>query len=402
MTIYTSVTSNKLPSEVFCPTSKSYANRSLIIAALKTQEIELRDIPEAKDVIDLIDILKNLNVEIEKKDTSLRIINSFPECETLSEEAIVLPGSEGGTTIRFILPLLALGSNEYHLPMEGRLSKRPLNPLLKGLEQLGAAIDVKGSIIKIKGPITLPDSISVDCSETTQFASAMKLLTTKKLFKVELENFIFSKKYIQMTEFVLAELQDKDTFTIPPDFSSLGYLLAYSALNQKLLVKNVLESDQYQADSKMIEVLDKIGTSFNFTPCGLEIEFRNKKLNAFDIDGAQCIDLVPTLIFLASFCKGTSQISNVKFLKDKESDRLTEMRKLLNIFGITYNYSSEKDILSVYGLENVQNREGLKIETANDHRIVMVATLFLKMFGGGEVAPKMAVSKSFPQFFRLF
>ena len=118
------------------------------------------------------------------------------------------------------------------------------------------------------------------------------------------------------------------------------------------------------------------------------------------MDGSQCIDLVPTLMLLASFIPFESTIRNIKTLEHKESNRLDEMRKILDKVGVSYSYSSKKDEMLLIGEKKYSNL--VEIKTADDHRMIMVAALFLKLLGGGALTPHTGVKKSFKDFFNVF
>lgn len=401
---YTTLTSSSLETPIHCPTSKSYANRSLIIGALKQTKMTFRDLPDAQDVVDLIKILKQINVEMNQEGSSLSLETSFPECELEANSPILLSGSEGGTTIRFILPLLALGQNEYHLPLLGRMGERPLEELCELLRSLGAFVNLEKKLVKIRGPIKIPHQIKIDCSKTTQFATALLNLKAKYDFKIDYLNLNSSKKYIEMSEYLVKLLENKNEFSIPPDFSSLGYILAYSFFNQDMFIENVNCVDPFQADSFLIEILEQMGAKLSFENDGLKICQTSERPSGFSVDGSSCIDLVPTLMFIAAFCCSKSTISNVRFLEHKECNRLLEMKEILTKFKVRFEYDETGDIFTILPYQKNQEKllRGLKVLTANDHRMVMVTSLFLKQHGGGAVAPMESVFKSFPNFFTLF
>ena len=91
----------------------------------------------------------------------------------------------------------------------------------------------------------------------------------------------------------------------------------------------------------------------------------------------------------------------LKSLRHKESDRVFEIERLFNAFGIDYSYSNALDKLVIHG-EKISKellRKFLKHDPPEDHRMVMVSYLFMKMNNGGEVANASHVKKSFPNFF---
>ena len=58
------LTSANLTDSVTCPTSKSYAARALIIAALSEESVTLTQLPIANDTKDLIQNLKAIGLDI--------------------------------------------------------------------------------------------------------------------------------------------------------------------------------------------------------------------------------------------------------------------------------------------------------------------------------------------------
>lgn len=398
------ITSSKLPEVVECPTSKSAANRALIIGSLLTDSIKVEDLPLADDVQDLLIILEEIGIQLKfsSTKTSVKIENSFPECEKISSKPVELSGSEGGTTIRFLIPFLALGKNEYRIPLKGKLAKRPFNEILNLIKSLGGECHIQDGILTIKGGIKLPDKIKIDCSETTQFYSAFGLLRARFKFDLIGENLSFSQKYISLTSLVVKEIKDKKEYQVPVDFSSLGYFIAYGVINQSLRISNVKKLDHSQADTKFFDILKNLDIEFNLNSNdGLYI-YKTKNFQGFKLDCSECIDLVPTLAYLASFAKSESNFFQVSPLRYKECDRLDEIIKLLTFFGIKVEYFPKKDLLRVFPDMGKSQLNQYDLVTENDHRMVMVGSLFLKSLGGGSISPREAVTKSFPQFFKYF
>ncbi len=396
------ITSSSIQETQICPTSKSYANRLLVLGALKTEPFKIFNLPESQDVKDMIQVLKKIGLNIVENSNHLIIKNSFPECEVLSVDSILLPGSEGGTTIRFLLPLLALGANCYELPLKGLMAKRPMENLLENLENNGAFTHQKEESIQVRGPLRNHCHFKIDCSKTTQFASALLHLKVKSNMnlKFNLANITSSQSYLDLTNFLIEQTRLNKEIEVSPDFSSLGYFIVYALLFQKLTITNVKLIDSLQADAKIFDILTQIGAKFKHNEKGLTVLPISNLDTCFEIDGATCIDLVPTLIFLASFLTGSSKIKNLKYLKYKECDRLEAMKNIMNAVGVNYIYDEFADVLIINGKMTYPKID--EIRTEDDHRMIMVAALFLKKLGGGILAPYTGVKKSFPNFFSIF
>ena len=398
------LTSSKFPERICLEGSKSYANRMLILAALNPEETRISNIPQARDVQDMLRCFKLIGLNSTHDGDSVIISNSFPACEDLSSnEVIEVPTGEGGTTSRFIMAMLALGAKKYQLQLPEELSNRPFTGLIQPLKDLGADIDTSENHQKISvqgGLNSGLKSIGIDCSKTTQFATAILLIAKQINLEVEVNNLDGSLKYLEMTKELVG--QETNHYVIPIDMSSAGYPISWALFHDELIIEICYEIDNFQADSKIYSIIEMLGGEYSFSEDGLKIlPLINKKHN-IEIDGSECIDLIPTLSYLFSFLDVEFRLNNVKTLKYKECDRLSEVIRILDIFNIRFEYNADSDQFVIYGNSKTNRSIDTCIKTENDHRMVMFSALFLKHFGGGEVSPPQSVNKSFPSFFDLF
>lgn len=387
------LSSNNPPGRVVCPGSKSYANRALILAALSERSV-LKNLPGAEDTLYLMKGLERLGVLFNKQYGECEVLGGLQRLRPPKEEIYL---GEGGTTIRFFMALAGL----LPFPVKMRVAKafleRPLAEYKKLLESLGARVSVAEDSIEVCGPYTAEGEVAVDCSKTTQFASALELISPRTPFTVNAVNVTASKKYLDMTESVKARM-DK-SFAVPADFSSLGYFAAYAALTAPVTVTNVQAPDPLQADTKILEVIERLGGSWESGVQGLSV-YPVKNFNSIEVDGSSCLDLVPTLAFLLAYSGKKQVIRNVANLRFKESDRLQAIMELLAAFEVEAVYDGQTDVLLIQGRRPDHIRRSYK--APRDHRMVMSAALFIKLNGGGELAPAEAVNKSFPEFFNWF
>lgn len=400
------LTSANLPHSVQCPTSKSYAARALILAALSKETKILTNIPLAQDTKDLIRCLKEigLDIQLEEENRRVEISNSFPACEKNTSQRGLNLG-EGGTTIRFLIPLLALGKCKYNLSYEGRMLERPMREFYKALEDMGVVIKQLDTGVEIQGPFNFSKTTSIDCSRSSQFASGLEMVKNFYPLNLEYKKLVLSKKYFEMTQALVRKFKLESRYEIPADFSCLGYFIAYAIFTQDLVITNLREIDPYQADSVLISILKQMGASISFNSLeGLKVLKTQKLLKPLSVDGSKCIDLVPTLSFIAAHVCGKSEISNIKGLVHKESDRLLEILRILKAFKVHHEYSTKKDLLTIFGknVSDYKNELYLDYNPPKDHRMVMIACLFIKIRGGGTVSNISSVDKSFPQFFNFF
>jgi 3-phosphoshikimate 1-carboxyvinyltransferase len=383
-----SVKKGFLKDVIHLPSSKSYANRALILASLQKKPVTLSQMPAASDVTILIRCLKDIGVSITTEGDKVTVHNSFPECETTNKEVTV---GEGGTTGRFLAALLLLGTKTYTLNLGERLKQRPWQEFIDQVNALGASATLSEDKLILKGPIHFPESLKVDCSKTTQFATAFQLIAPASV-KIVPVNMQTSQSYWRMTEKLIQELKS-DFYAVPLDWSSASYPLAFAALKQRILFPGLV-LDEFQADSKFLGILKQFG-SVTESRSGIEISPFKKTMDVnFDVSDA--LDLVPALSFFLSHIEGQHTLTGIENLVHKESDRLNEVIKLLAQF----NRKSwvEKGNLHIVGTTEIVNQK-VDLKLPDDHRMVMTGTLFLLLHGGGSVTPSEAVNKSYPDFF---
>ena len=127
------VTKGSIAGAITVPSSKSHANRALILAAISSHDVLLTNIPPSTDVLTMLDCFNKIGLKVEKNKYGIKIIGSFPECETSIDSPLVLETGDGGTTNRFLIPLLALGKREYIIQPFGHMKKRPMETLFNAL-----------------------------------------------------------------------------------------------------------------------------------------------------------------------------------------------------------------------------------------------------------------------------
>lgn len=378
---------------IHIPSSKSYANRVLILCSLQKDSPTIKNLPKASDVTNLLRCLKDVGLKFEQKGNDIKFQNSFPNCE-LDFGSTLLVG-EGGTTARFLAVMLLLGKNKYDLKLGRRLKERPWGEFIKLARSLGAFAELRDDLLTLKGPISLPEEIEVDCSLTTQFASAFELILDDKNHKIIPTNLNSSQSYFGMTQEIKKKIFLQEVYEVPRDWSSASYPMAFAALNQEIEFPG-LKCDPFQADSKFLDILKKFDCVTE-TPTTIKVRPINKNLS-LKIDVSDCLDLVPTLSYFLAHVDGTHTLSGVSNLIHKESNRLEEVLKLLKIFEREAFF--QEDSIVIVGTKKVV-RDQKNLTLPDDHRMVMSGALYLLHHTGGHIGPVDSVEKSFPGFFDI-
>jgi len=379
----------RLPDIVRVPSSKSYANRALILGALKNSPVTISNIPEATDVTFLIEALKKTGLKISQSESEVRIENSFPDCESGD---VVIDAGEGGTTARFLAALLLLGKCRYTLSLGKRLRDRPWSEFIDAARNMGAQAELTEDRLIVQGPLRKPVTLEVDCSRTTQFATAFDLsLKDTRIIPLQLKS---SLSYWNMNAPLKEHFLRNDSYVVPADWSSASYPMTFAALNHQISFPG-LSVDHFQADAKLAGVLETLG-SLRTGQEGMEV-FPGSRHSHISLDMSDCLDLFPSMCFLLSHIHGTHRLSGLGNLAHKESDRLNEVCRVLTAFGRDYLISGE--VLTITGNDKICGERHL--ELPDDHRIVMTGALFLRHHQGGTLTSPDSVNKSYPRFFDL-
>jgi 3-phosphoshikimate 1-carboxyvinyltransferase len=382
-----------MPDRIQIPGSKSYANRALILAAVKKSTVTLTQLPEASDVTFLLQALRSVGLRLEESPGQVSVVNSFPACE--SEVGATIAVGEGGTTARFLACLLLTGKAPYELILGQRLKDRPWGEFLQLVNSLGAKASLEGDRLRLQGPIKVTSELKVTAKETTQYASGFQLVlafTPTKVIPVGLES---SQSYWAMTEEMVKHFQQADCYQVPADWSSASYPLAFCALKRSAFFPG-LKRDHTQADDKFCDLLERLGCVV-YRDDGIQVDPIKRSEN-ISLDVSDCLDLVPTLAYFLSHLDGRHELRGFENLVHKESNRLHEVLKILNSFGISSEVKNE--VWTIQGNKNL-TVPFHRLALPNDHRLVMTAALFMMHHQGGELSPTEAVEKSYPDFWKL-
>ena len=200
------------------------------------------------------------------------------------------------------------------------------------------------------------------------------------------------------------------------DWSAAANFLVAGAIFGHLELQG-LDTTSLQADLSIMDILMDAGASLSQLDGKRgDIVVQRAPLQAFEVDASNCPDLFPILAVLAAFCQGTSRMSGVGRLANKESDRAKAILEMLTQMGVKAQI--EGDVLVVEGHTLAQRLLGSPIESGmtgatllkggaytshHDHRMVMA----LKVASLGADSPitiddEDCVAKSFPQFNELF
>lgn len=385
-----------LKATIELPASKSISNRILILEAISGGLVKGIGYSDADDT-------QNLNQCLSTLGSSMNV-------------------GSGGTTLRFLLAFLA-SKPGYRGEIYGseRLMERPIEPLVKALNDLGGNVSVVQSNgkkrIRIIGTQLSGGKIQLSRSESSQYASAILLVapTMKLPLELELPDEFPSSKYLDMTiqlmvdcGFGVSKKQEvvhvklgkpklEINYEIEKDWSAASYWFGLVALlpNARLSLPG-LKPHSLQTDSVVIQLFAMLNVKASFINSVLTLEHLQGNSKELGIDVADFPDLFPTLAIVCSGLRMQCLFTGLSTLWVKESNRVQaicdELRKL-NV----KTEMIEEDVLKL-DARMLRTEKTVIFETYEDHRIAMACSVLCASIWKVIVRNPHVVSKSYPAF----
>ncbi|MBA4368158.1 MAG: 3-phosphoshikimate 1-carboxyvinyltransferase [Desulfobacterium sp.] len=401
---------------VTVPGSKSYTHRLLIAAALSNGTCRIENMLRSEDTLLTLAALKQMGILVKDSGDEIEITGlggTFKLCD----DPIYLANS--GTSMRLLTGICALGQGTYTLTGTQRMGERPIGDLLDGLNQIGIrAVSMNQNNcppVQITGGKISGTTVDLKCHVSSQYLSSLLLMAPclEKGLTIHITQGPVSKPYIDMTVDILNRLGIEITskghtyyhipggqtyrsgqYAVEPDCSQASYFWGAAAITGASVKVNGITKASRQGDVRFYEVLEKMGCTVQHEPDGITLT--GGKLSAVEVDMSDMPDIVPTLAVVAAFAKGTTRITNVAHLKEKESDRLGCVAAELNRMGI-------QALASDSGLEIIGGKpHGALIQTYDDHRMAMSFSIAGLKVPGIVIQDEKCVRKSFPNYWVVF
>jgi 3-phosphoshikimate 1-carboxyvinyltransferase len=395
------------------PGSKSITNRALLLAALAPGTSHLRGGLEAEDTQWMRLALRGLGFHLEEGNTTWSLHGG----QKPQAQAPLWLGASG-TTLRFLLPWLALAAKQ-RLRLEGdaRLFERPLGPLLDPLQRLGAtwSPDATGAWLD---PAPMPPrrlELRVDARLSSQFLSGLAMVAAalpepSRLTWTE----VASPSYLVLTTQWLrrfgcaAELTpgqwripggslEPRALELPGDWSGAAAFLAAAAVTGRSLRLGPLDPEDTQGDRAMVQILTRAGCRFHW-PEPQVLEVSGPLEHGLDGDLTDCPDLGPVLAALAALAPGPSELRGLDTLRLKECDRLDASAELVQWLGGQAEVVGDHTLRVVPGTAPGHRTP---FNPRNDHRMAFAAALGGLRWGGDLLDPQ-CVAKTFPGFWDVW
>lgn len=390
------------------PPSKSDVHRAIICAAMANGVSRISPVALSNDIKATIGCIKALGADAVLENNVLTVDGT----NMYKNKTALLDCGESGSTLRFFIPIAAVGNINATFVGKGKLPQRPIGIFTEALPKAGTVCKTEGGLpLEIKGQLKsgifeIPGNVSSQF--ITGLLLALPILEGDS--EIVLTSPLESVGYIAMTIRTMKQFgvniqatekgwhikggQSYKTcdYTTDGDWSQAAFFMVLGAVSGKVTVKGVAK-DSTQGDKKCAEILARFGAKV--TQLDNEVTVEKGELKAITIDASQIPDLVPVLSVCAAFAEGTTKIINAERLRIKECDRLKATAELLN--NLCGKVKELSDGLEITGVSSLK---GGNINGYNDHRIVMSAAVCAARSDEDITATfAMSINKSYPDFY---
>ncbi len=380
---------------------KSISIRSLLIGSISQNISYINNVLESEDVFSTINCLKKLGVEVKKINRKSYLIKGKGIGSLFAKTGASLNFGNSGTLARLLIGILSTTPN-IKIKMHGdhSLNKRSMEKLIKLMTKFGALFLPKN---KFNFPLKLvssqfPIGINYKAGVSAQLKSAVILaglnangitsITEEKKSRDHTEKMLLQNQQVIKikNKKSLIQIDGKKNLKpfnikVPNDPSSAAFFTALTILkkNSSVIIKNVGLNQtrigfykllkNHGAKIKFINIKKK---NNEFTGDILVKSSKLRPIIASKDYYVNSTDEYPILFIIASQVKGVSIFKGIEDLANKESNRITEMQKILKQVGV--KSKSTKNKIKIYGIEkiNVSNKK-IFVSNLGDHRICMSA-----------------------------
>ena len=408
---------SKINGTIRCPSSKSYTHRAIVIASLVETRSVIRNILIARDTLATLNACKSLGANIiHNNDNTLRIEGK----RRFDPPDNIVNAENSGTTIRFLTVMSALVNKGFTvLTGDESLRKRPMQPMLDALQQLGVlcySTKMNGTPpLIVRGGGIKGGTAVIDGTVSSQFISALLIsciyadtdvtlkvkggqvstpyidatLATMKAFGVILKQ---RNKY---SEYHICRDEYKSSIIdIPADFSTAALIIAAAVLAGNHLTIQGINFSLPQADSYIIEIIKCMGGKIGVNRKKGEVIVQGtSNLSGGNFDLTNSPDLLPVVSILALKSTKTVRIMGIAHARLKETDRVSKIAIELAKFGA--NVKELNDEISITPPIVIKNAS---VKTYNDHRLFMAFTIASMLTEKSIVEGAESVDVSYPNF----
>ncbi len=403
------ITPKKVKGTLLVPASKSVSHRAIIAASLAKGKSVINNIVYSEDITATIEAMEKIGVKFTKNNHQLIVVGSG---RVIFNDDNFIDCNESGSTLRFLMPVMALSRQKMVFTGKPGLMKRPMQVYEKLFKEDDFCFVQSEKSIILCGILT-PRTFEFPGNISSQFVSGLlfALPMLKGDSTIKLTTHLESKEYVDMTIEVLNSFgvrieETADGYFVPgnqayipthieieADFSQMAFYAVAGIIGGDVTCKKINMASR-QPDKRIVDYIRQMGGIV--TETGRDLNFKKSKTTGITIDVSQSPDIAPILAVLGALSSGTTIIANAERLKYKETDRLKTTYDTLKAMNV--NIEITEDSLIIHGSDTLT---GGTFSSCGDHRIaMMIAIAAIRADRSVLIKNADAVKKSYPNFFQ--
>ncbi|MCU0861079.1 MAG: 3-phosphoshikimate 1-carboxyvinyltransferase [Methanomassiliicoccales archaeon] len=365
--------------------SKSYSHRALTFGLLADGRSQLREVLLSGDTLATLGAARLFGARAEVSGPNVTMDGGKLACP---EDVVDCENS--GTTMRLMAGVASLLPCATVLTGDASIRKRPMQPLIDALRQLGVeCASTRGNGLApliVKGP-NKGSKCSIKGDVSSQFISSLLICSALKEVdtEVELTTPLKSRPYVEITMGMMrtfgarVEMNKRgflvegrqryvaQSYRVPGDYSSAAFPLAAGALTAGVAVTG-LDPEDKQGDRRIVDIMEEMGAEVRRGQSSLRVS--KGRLQGITIDLADAPDLFPIAAVLGTQAKGRTEIVNAEHVRLKESDRIKATADFLKAMGAEVRETRDGCVV-----QGPSRLHGAIVDSLGDHRILMAAAV---------------------------
>ena len=389
---------------------KSISIRTFLIGAISQNISFASNILESEDVFSAINCLKKLGVKIKKIKSKKYMIYGKGLGSLHLKKNGKLNFGNSGTLARLLIGILSTTPGiKVNISGDHSLNKRSMKKLIDLMREFGAFFLPK---TRFNFPLKLissemPVGVNYNAGVSAQLKSAVLLaglnsygttvINETQKSRDHTENMLLKNNHVikvknkkrKTIEISGKKYLNPIKIEVPNDPSSAAFFTALTLLNKNstLRIKNVGLNPTRIGFYKLLKNQGAKIKFKNLKKINNEIRgdifVKNCKLKAINASKDYYVsstDEYPILFVLAALTKGVSKFSGIDDLANKESNRIVEMKKILDQININSRISKGEFKIYGKGLVDASNKK-INVPNLGDHRICMSSFVLALLTG---------------------
>lgn len=403
---------------VCVPGDKSISHRALILGALRDEPLQVRGINPGRDVAATADALRAIGARVDCDGDDATVRGG-----ALHDPAGIVDCMNSGSTARMLMGVCAGAGLAATLDGDDSLRKRPMEPVAAHLRAYGARIETRGGTLPatVRGTNQPETRMFILVTPSAQIKTALLFAAAFGRVAIEIRADRGSRDHTERMlrhlgasiEFDGATVRLRsgpatvDPIDVPGDFSAAAFFIVAATVTpgSSITLPGVGVNP---TRTGLLDVLQAMGARIALTNrrelggepvADLHVEAAELHATTVESDVTlRAIDEIPVLAVAAAFAQGVTRMTGVADLRNKESDRVAAIERLLGVAEVTVE--TIPNGIAIHGGDPRAN--GAAVEVRGDHRTAMAAAALAASAGPVAIDDAECVAVSFPGFAQAF